>query len=187
MSVVRRRWDADRTSASSVQMAQIVGDRLQFVLRELVVVSQNVVVSWTAGTLNTVMAAQEEIELARMRDDRIDHCAWRNVLAFTALIRLIAAEKSSMMTFLKNDESDFRREILASDRGASVFDAFEFFFQNLRKLSFGHAISIDNDTLGLRLRMLVKGVDAFLYSFRQIDHVFVTMFLHQDASAKSSR
>lgn len=51
--VVRRRWDGDGAGAADVRVAQLVGEELQLISSETVVVPEDVVVGGTAGSLST--------------------------------------------------------------------------------------------------------------------------------------
>lgn len=63
MGVVGRRWDGDGACAADVGVAQLVGEELELVAGEAVVVPQDVVVGRPAGALqgaaNSVLSARE--------------------------------------------------------------------------------------------------------------------------------
>lgn len=50
-SIVSRRWNGNRARAADVSVAQLVGEELQFVGSETVVIPQDVVVGGTTGSL----------------------------------------------------------------------------------------------------------------------------------------
>ena len=58
MSVVGRGWVGHAAGAANIRVAQLVGEALQLVCCELVVVPQHVVVGGTAGALGS--GAKEE-------------------------------------------------------------------------------------------------------------------------------
>ena len=51
MSVVGRRWNRDRARASNVRVTQLIGQRLQFIGREMIVIPQDVIVRWARCAL----------------------------------------------------------------------------------------------------------------------------------------
>ena len=59
-----------------------------------VVIPENVVVSWSGGSLDSLVGAQIEVELCRMRDPNIYCGSGGNVPALPALLLLVGAEQS---------------------------------------------------------------------------------------------
>ena len=57
--VVGRRRDGDRTGAAHVGVAQLVGEHLQLIGSEMVVVPEDMVVGWPAGALQGVMGKEK--------------------------------------------------------------------------------------------------------------------------------
>lgn len=51
--VVRRRWDGDGAGAADVRVAQLVGQELQLISSETVVIPEDVVMGGTTGSLRT--------------------------------------------------------------------------------------------------------------------------------------
>ena len=110
--VVGRGRDGDRSGAPDVGVAQLVGQLLQLVRLEPagekggvrrttrtrqsppVVIPENVVVSWSGGSLDSLVRAEIEVELCRMSDPHV-HCGpgW-DVSALSALLLLVGAEQS---------------------------------------------------------------------------------------------
>ena len=111
--VVGRSRDGDRSGAPDVGVAQLVGQLLQLVSLKPaagkdwlaqpslqpghclpVVIPENVVVSWSGGSLDSLVRAEIEVELCRMSDPNI-HCGpGRNVATLAALFLLVSAEQS---------------------------------------------------------------------------------------------
>ena len=92
--VVGRCRDGDRSSAPHVGVTQLVRQLLQFVSLEPVVIPENVIVSWSGGSLDSLVRAEIEVELCRMSDPNI-HCGpGRNVAALPALFFLVRTEQS---------------------------------------------------------------------------------------------
>ncbi len=106
MSVVRRRGYAHRTSTSHVRVTQLIGQRLEFIGREVIIIPQDVVVRGTRGALNTGVTAQVKVELGRVSDARVDRGAWRDVAAATALLFTVRAEQTRVVTLLYGHECD---------------------------------------------------------------------------------
>ena len=92
--VVGRGRDGDRSGAPHVGVAQLVGQLLQLVRLEPVVIPENVVVSWSGGSLDSLVRAEIEVELCRMSDPHV-HCGpgW-DVSALPTLLLLVGAEQS---------------------------------------------------------------------------------------------
>lgn len=92
MRVVRRRRYRHTSRASNIRVAELVGQRLQLVGREMIIVPQNVVVRRPARALDARVTAQIKIEFSRVRDAGVDRRAWRYVAAPPALFFAIGAE-----------------------------------------------------------------------------------------------
>ena len=104
--VVGRGRDGDRSSAPHVGVTQLVRQLLQFVSLEPVVIPENVIVSWSGGSLDSLVRAEIEVELCRMRDPNI-HCGpGGNVPALPALLLLVRAEEPRVVALLHHDEGD---------------------------------------------------------------------------------
>jgi len=71
VSVVGRGRDGDRSGTAHVGVAQLVGQLLQLVSLKPVVIPENVVVSWSGGSLDSLVRAEIEVELCRMGDPNI--------------------------------------------------------------------------------------------------------------------
>jgi len=59
-------WDRDTPGAANVGVTQLVGELLQLVSVEMVVVPQHVVVTRAGGSLDTLVRAKVKVELSRM-------------------------------------------------------------------------------------------------------------------------
>lgn len=51
MGIVSWCWDGDRPGAAHIRVAQLVGEDLQFIRREVVVIPEHMVMRWPAGSL----------------------------------------------------------------------------------------------------------------------------------------
>ena len=60
-------------------MTKIVGQHLELVCGEGAVVPQHLVVTWSAGALNTLVAQQVEISLGGVVDPLIHHCSSQSI------------------------------------------------------------------------------------------------------------
>ena len=92
--VVGRRRDGDRSSAPHVGVTQLVRQLLQFVSLEPVVIPENVIVSWSGGSLDPLVRAEVEVELCRVGDADIHRSAGGDVPALAALLLLVRTEQS---------------------------------------------------------------------------------------------
>ena len=92
--VVGRGGDGDRSGAPHVGVAQLVGQLLQLVRLEPVVIPENVIVSWSGGPLDPLVGAEVEVELCRVGDADVHGGAGGDVAALAALLLLVGTEKS---------------------------------------------------------------------------------------------
>ena len=92
--VVGRCRDGDRSSAPHVGVTQLVRQLLQFVSLEPVVIPENVIVSWSGGSLDPLVRAEVEVELCRVGDADIHRSAGGDVPALAALLLLVRTEQS---------------------------------------------------------------------------------------------
>ena len=104
--VVGRRRDGDRSSAPHVGVTQLVRQLLQFVSLEPVVIPENVIVSWSGGSLDPLVRAEVEVELCRVGDADVHRGARWNVPALAALLLLVGTEEPRVVTLLDHDESN---------------------------------------------------------------------------------
>lgn len=146
MRVVSWRRNGNRSGASDVSVAKLVGQALQFVGVEVVVVPQDVIVGRSTCALNTLMTAQVEVEFCRMCDADVDGCTCRNISRLAALFLLVGAEQSRVMALLHDDEGD-SRTVISFEFDASFADRRQFVLQNVRELTFGHAVTVENDAM----------------------------------------
>mmetsp|Transcript_21083 Transcript_21083/g.56251 ORF Transcript_21083/g.56251 Transcript_21083/m.56251 type:complete len:223 (-) Transcript_21083:651-1319(-) len=79
IGVVRRSHQADRARGARKCKAQAVGQGLELVGGELVIVEQDLVVSGAGGALEASLADEEEVELLRVADGGVHHGAGRDI------------------------------------------------------------------------------------------------------------
>ena len=104
--VVGRGGDGDRSGAPHVGVAQLVGQLLQLVRLEPVVIPENVVVSWSGGSLDPLVGAEVEVELCRVGDADVHGSAGGDVPALAALLLLVGAEQPGVVALLHHNERD---------------------------------------------------------------------------------
>lgn len=93
------------------------------------------------------MAAQIEVELCRMCDSHVDGRSRRYVSAFPALLFLVSAEEPRVMSLLHHYEGDTRL-VVALQFDASLADRRQLVLQQLQELTFGDAVTIEDDAMG---------------------------------------
>lgn len=132
-----------------------------------------------------------------MHDGGINHTARKHVLMFATPISCIRRKQTSMVTFLTDDESDFRSEVLINFRASfanatqfTTYDLninFKYFIKNREnmtcknyrlKFAFGNTITINNDTLRFNLGGFVKSHQTLSERLGQINQTFTTLFLN---------
>ena len=104
--VVGRGGDGDRSGAPHVGVAQLVGQLLQLVRLEPVVIPENVIVSGSGGSLDPLVGAEVEVELCRVGDADVHGGAGGDVPALAALLLLVGTEEPRVVTLLDHDESN---------------------------------------------------------------------------------
>ena len=108
VSVVGGRRYGHAARASHIGVTQLIGERLQFVGREMIVVPQYVIVRGTRGALDARVTAQVEVKLGGMSDARVHRGARRYVAAAAALLFAVGTEETRVVSLLHGDERDAR-------------------------------------------------------------------------------
>lgn len=147
MGVVSWRRYRNRPGATHIRVTQLVRKTLQLVRVEVRVVPEDVIVTGPRRALNTLMAAQIEIELRRVGDAYVDGRARRNVAAFARLFLLVGAEETRVMALLYDDKCDARL-VVALQFDAGLADRRQFVLEQLQELTFGNAVAIQDDAVG---------------------------------------
>lgn len=169
MSIISWRRNGYRSRTSHIRMTKLIRQALQLIRVEVVVIPQNVIMWWTTRTLrelnyrklisstmrvkakvdthlNTLMTAQIEVELGWMCNANIDCCTRWNISRFAALFFLVSTEQTCMMSLLHYDECD-SWTIVGFQLDASLANRSQFMLQDVRELSFGYAIAIQNNSV----------------------------------------
>ena len=108
MSVVGGRRYGHGSRASHVRVTQLIGQRLQLVRREVIVVPQYVIMRWATRALDAGVRAQVEVELGGMSDARVHGGARRDVARAAALFFAVRAEETCVVTLLHGHKCDAR-------------------------------------------------------------------------------
>ena len=90
VGVVGGGGDGDRPGAPGVGVAQLVGQLLQLVSIEVVVIPEDVVVTRPACALNALVRTKVEVELRRVGDAHVDSGAGRDVAWLNEIEILVA-------------------------------------------------------------------------------------------------
>ena len=106
VGVVGGGGDGDGPCAAHVGVAQLVGQLLQLVRAQAVVVPEAAVVARAGGALDALVRAQVEVELGGVRDAHVHGGAGRDVAALAALLLLVRAEEARVVPLLHHDEGD---------------------------------------------------------------------------------
>lgn len=86
-------------------MAQFVGEVLQRVRGELVLVEQYVVVRGTGGAQNAGMTLEIEIKLERVNNSLVDYSS-RLAVSCPVAVAWVNREETNVMAFLDDDKGD---------------------------------------------------------------------------------
>ena len=147
MGVIRRRHHRDRASGTGVEVAQVVGQGLELVSCELVVVLQDLVVGRARGAKETRVALDVEIKLERVDNRRVDTGA--RVAVATAIGSCGAQGKEAgVVSLLDNDKGDVRL-VVGLEAAATSAQRGDLRLEDAGKLALGDTIAVDQDALGL--------------------------------------
>ena len=100
--------DGHGPGAPGVGVAQLVGQVLQLVRTQVVVVPQTSVVGGTRCSLDTLVGAQIEVILGGMGDVGVHGRPCGNIPRSSALVTMVGAEEAGVVTLLDHDEGDSR-------------------------------------------------------------------------------
>jgi len=89
VGVVGRGGDGDGPGAPDVGVAQLVGQLLQLVSIEMIIVPENVVVAGSGGSLDTLMGAEIEVKLGGVSDPDVHRGSGWNVSTLPTLLFLV--------------------------------------------------------------------------------------------------
>lgn len=147
VGIVRRRHHRDRTGRTGVEVAQVVGQTLELVRRELVVVLQDLVVGRARGSEEARVALDVEIELERV-DNRRVHTGARVAVATSVGSCGAHREEAGVVALLDHDKSDVWLviDVEAAAAGAQRGDLG---LEDVGKLALRDAVAVDQDALGL--------------------------------------
>jgi len=106
MSIVCRGGYGDRSGASHVGVAELVGQLLQLISLEPVIIPQHMIVARPGGALYALVRAQIEVKLCRMCDANIHGGACRDVPRLARLLLLVRTEEPGVVPLLHHDEGD---------------------------------------------------------------------------------
>lgn len=108
MGIIGRCRNGNGTSTTDVSVAELIGETLQLVGIEVIVVPENMVMAWTASTLNALMRAKVEVKFGWVGNASIDSRAGWYVARFSRLLLLISTKQSGVVPFLYNYKRDTR-------------------------------------------------------------------------------
>lgn len=98
--------------------------------------------------LNALVAAKVEIKLSGVCDADIDGGAGRNVSALATLLFLVSAEKACVVPLLHHDKRDAWL-VVSLQLDAGFTDGRQLVLQQLQKLTFRHAVPVEDDAVWL--------------------------------------
>lgn len=136
----------DGAGTAGKRVAEVIGEGLQLVGLELVVIVDNVVVGGTAGSLDTFVGTKEEVKLARMADGCVDDCTSRDVAGTVSVLRL-NHKKASVVTLLDKDEGNCWG-IVGINLAAGGLDSGELELEGLSELALGDTVAVEKDAVG---------------------------------------
>lgn len=94
------------------------------------------------------MTAKVKVELGRVRDANVDCRSRRNISGLSALLLLVGAEESRVMSFLDDDEGD-AGTVVGLEFDACLADGRQLVLQDVRELAFGDAVAVQDDAVRL--------------------------------------
>lgn len=106
VGIVCWRRDGHGACAAHIGVTQLVGENLQLIGRETIVIPKHVIVGRPACSLDASVTTQVEVKLGRVGDFRVHSCACWNVSTFPDPLVLVGAEEPRVVPFLYHYESD---------------------------------------------------------------------------------
>ena len=177
VSIVGGRRYAHTARASHVRVAQLIGERLELVGREVVVVPEDVVVRGPAGALDAGVAAQVEVELGGMSDAGVDGGAGRYVAAAAALLLAVGAEEARVVALLHGDEGDARL-VAGLQLHARLAYRHQLVGQHGHELALGDAVAVEYDAHRFEVCRLVELYEQLFDHVAQLGDDLLAMELH---------
>ena len=167
MSVVCWGWYGDTPGAPHVGVTQLVGQLLQFIsfkprntldldddidtclyIDQPVVVPEYVVMCWSRCSLDALVRAQIEVELGGVGDAHVHGRPRGDVPGLPALLLLVRAEQTGVVTLLDHDERDAGL-VVRLQLDAGLADGRQLVLEHVGELSLGHSVTIHDDTVRL--------------------------------------
>jgi len=143
MSVVCGSGDGDGACAADVCVTQLVGQLLELVSIKMIIIPEHVIVAGAGGALDTLMRAEIEVKLRGVSDTNVDGGTSGDVPGLAALLLLVRAEQTGVVTLLDHDEGDSRL-VVGFQLDTSFSNGCEFVLQNVHELSLTNSISVYN-------------------------------------------
>lgn len=179
--IVGRCWDRDRACASYVSVAQLVCQDLEFICCEPVVIPQDIIMGWSAGTLDACMAAQIEVKLERVGDVGVDRGPSGDVSTLPDSLILVSTEKAGVMAFLHHNVSD-PRLVVFFQFDAGISNGKQLIVKDLGELALRDPISVEDDSGGLEAGGLVELDEQLTHHIGQVFNDLLPGALHTHGS-----
>ena len=184
MGVVGGGGDGHRAGTADVGVAHLIGELLQLVGAEVVVVPEHMVVGRTGGALNTGVTAQVEVELGRVGDPHVHGGARGDVEGLPDLVLLVHGEETGVVAFLHGDEGDSGL-VAALQHHAGLSDGPQLALQDVQELAFADTVAVEDDAGGLEASVAVELDEQLAHHVGQVGDGFVAVLLHSDGSGVS--
>jgi hypothetical protein len=136
-------------------VAELVGQVLDLISREAIVIPETSVVGWSGCSLNSLVGAEVEVILCGVGDVGIHRCASRDVPRPAGLVPVVRTEQSGVVALLHHDEGDAGPVVLLQVH-AGLPDGQQLKLQNCVELSFRDPISVHHDPVWLEPSLLVE-------------------------------
>lgn len=106
VSIVCWCWDGHGACATHIGVTQLVGEDLQLIGRETIVIPKHVIVGRPACPLDASVTTQVEVKLSWVGDFRVHGGACWNVSTFPNPLILVGAEEPRVVPLLNHYEGD---------------------------------------------------------------------------------
>lgn len=186
VSVVSRCGNGYGTCASNVSVTELVGEALELVGVEVVVIPQHVVMTWTASALNALVRAEVEVEFSGMRNAGVDSGAGRDVARLAGLFLLVGAEEPRVVALLDSDERDARL-VIGFQLDARLANRRQFVLQYSTELALTDTVAVHNNPVGLESRGLVEQNQQLANHGAKLLNDILTVLLHAYSGRVSGR